>query len=112
MKQSNLDFTQSSHGTTKEKEKENKDEKPQQVINLVTPDKSQGTHERAMTEAEKYSKIVNWKQVQNYDWTFYDDDDKIELEGIEAVYINPRWKQSKVGDCLTYKVKKGVKNEE
>jgi hypothetical protein len=29
-------------------------------------------------------------------------DVKVDLEKIEAIYINPKWKQSKVGDCLTY----------
>lgn len=39
-------------------------------------------------------------------------DVKVDIEKIEAIYINPKWKQSKVGDCLTYQKVKKVKNEE
>jgi len=36
----------------------------------------------------------------------------IDINKIEAIYINPKWKQSKVGDCLTYnKKQKGKKGE-
>ena len=38
---------------------------------------------------------------------------KIDLEGVEAIYINPKWKKSKVGDFLTFnhdKKKKGKKH--
>lgn len=30
----------------------------------------------------------------------------VELDKVEAIYINPKWKKSKVGDFLTYKKKK------
>jgi len=57
-----------------------------------------------------------------YDWSYVEEiydskigknvDIKVDLEKIEAIYINPKWKQSKVGDCLTYQKQKKVKNEE
>jgi hypothetical protein len=32
--------------------------------------------------------------------------ESVELDKVEAIYINPKWKKSKVGDFLTYKKKK------
>lgn len=59
-------------------------------------------------------------QVENFDWTYTDEiydsesaklvDKEVTLEKIEAIYINPKWKQSKVGDCLTYNKRK-IKQE-
>lgn len=34
---------------------------------------------------------------------------EIKLDKIEAIYINPKWKSSKVGDFLTYNKKKSKK---
>ena len=67
MKQSNLLFTQSSHGTTKN------EDKPKEVINLITPEKSQGTNDKPKTEAELYSKVVKVPQVEDFDWTYTDE---------------------------------------
>ena len=96
MKQSNLLFTQSSHGTSKN------EEKPKEVINLITPEKSEGVNEKPKTEAELYSKVVKVPQVETFDWTYIDQvldsksdklvDKEVTLEKIEAIYINPKWK--------------------
>lgn len=32
--------------------------------------------------------------------------EKVNIENIQAIYVNPRWKKSKVGDFLTYNKKK------
>ena len=34
---------------------------------------------------------------------------KKNIEGLEAIYINPKWQKSKVGDFLTFDKKKGKK---
>lgn len=66
----------------------------------------------AKTEADIYSKLVTTGKVETFEWKY---DEKlwnpvtkkfemttIPLDGIEAIYINPKWKKSKVGDFLTF----------
>ena len=36
---------------------------------------------------------------------------KVELDKVEAIYVNPKWKISKVGDFLTYNKKKKKKGK-
>lgn len=72
--------------------------------------------ESKKTEAEKYSKMIKLGKVETFDWKFEEKlwDSKKgkfqmqtqKLEKIEAIYINPKWKKSQVGDFLTYGKKK------
>ena len=58
-----------------------------------------------------FSKTVKVNSVQNFDWTFQEDiwnpkiqkfeNKNVDIRDIQAIYINPRWKISKVGQCLT-----------
>ena len=72
-----------------------------------------------MTENEKYSKTLKIGKVETFEWTY---EDKVwnpeinkfqmikkNIEGLEAIYINPKWQKSKVGDFLTFDKKKGKK---
>ena len=38
--------------------------------------------------------------------------EKVELDKVEAIYINPKWKASKVGDFLTFNKKKKQKDRD
>jgi len=75
------------------------------------------------TESEIYSKLITAGKVETFDWKYeeklWNPETKkfemttINLNGIEAIYINPKWKKSKVGDFLTFnqdKKKKGKKH--
>lgn len=75
------------------------------------------------TEAEIYSKLVTTGKVETFDWKYEEklwnpqtkrfEMTTINLDGVEAIYINPKWKKSKVGDFLTFnqdKKKKGKKH--
>lgn len=35
----------------------------------------------------------------------------VDISGIQAIYVNPKWKQSKVGDFLTFDKKKKQKGK-
>lgn len=70
-----------------------------------------------------FSKLVTLGKAEKFDWS-YDEKiwnpdtskfelKKINLQDIEAIYINPKWKKSKVGDFLTFnqdRKKKGKKH--
>ena len=100
--------------------KEKEEEKVQ--INLVTPEKSGNDEEKPKTEAQLYSKVVKVGRVENFDWKYNvkmfnetngnQEDVEINIDKIEAIYINPKWKQSKVGDYLTYNKKQRLKKGE
>lgn len=66
----------------------------------------------AKTENEIYSKLVTTGKVETFDWKYEEklwnpqtkrfEMTTMNLDGIEAIYINPKWKKSKVGDFLTF----------
>lgn len=72
--------------------------------------------ERPKTEAEIYSRAIKTSNVENFDWSYEEkiwngktgrfQMEKVELDKIEAIYINPKWKVSKVGEFLTFNEKR------
>lgn len=73
------------------------------------------------TQDQLYSRTVNVTRVEKFKWTFetwkYDKNkgqkvkQEIKIEEIEAIYINPRWKTTKVGEFLSAPVEK-IKKED
>ena len=78
--------------------------------------------DRPKTEAEIYSRSIKSSNVENFDWTYEEkiwngktgrfQMEKVELDKVEAIYINPKWKQSRVGEFLTFDKKKLKKKKD
>lgn len=61
-------------------------------------------------------------KVEDFNWTFKEklwngetkkfEMQDIRVDGIEAIYINPKWRKAKVGDFLTFDKKKGKKKRD
>lgn len=78
----------------------------QNPIDLVTPKKD----EQVYTEDQIFSRLVNVNRVEDFEWKFEVEEfnkktklfekDQVKIENIEAIYINPRWKKSEVGDFI------------
>lgn len=70
-----------------------------------------------------FSRTIKVKKVEEFDWQYtheyWDGANRlkkvpVDIKDIQAIYINPKWKQSQVGDCLTFdkrKKKKGDKEK-
>lgn len=77
--------------------------------------------EGVKTSDEKYSLIQYVKNVEDFKWyvevprkqksTNIVESYKQQIENIEAIYINPRWKKSEVGEFLTDETKYEVKKD-
>ena len=76
-----------------------------------------------MVDDDVYSRTIKVNKVEEFDWQFtneYLDQGKnkmiketVNVQDIQAIYLNPKWKTSQVGDCLTFdkrKKKKADKN--
>lgn len=63
------------------------------------------------TEDQIYSKTVKTNRVEKFEWHYEDllndpvtgkpKQTRIDIENIQAIYINPKWMKSKVGAFLT-----------
>ena len=103
MKQSKLSLGNTSQPSMQSEAKTNEVEEVKQVSEKQKDVK---------TDAQIYSKLITTGKVEKFDWSYEEklwnptkgkfDRQKINLEDVEAIYINPKWKKSKVGDFLTF----------
>ena len=65
-----------------------------------------------LTKAQIYSKKIEVKNISQFNWEFeqeiWNDSIKkmevqnVKIKNIEAIYINPKWRTSQVGEFLTF----------
>lgn len=74
-----------------------------------------------MVDDEVFSKTIKVARVQDFKWEHSHDyvdsanrkvKETVLIQDIQAIYVNPKWQKSEVGDCLTFDKKKKKKNKE
>ena len=74
-------------------------------------DKKKKQEEHQLVDDEVFSKTIKVNRVEDFNWQFtheYRDSanrlqkETVPIQDIQCIYVNPKWQQSQVGDCLTF----------